>query len=247
MMQAARVALVAVVLVAAGCAQAETPVEAVTPVELSARELAVDQRSPVVGIEALGCGLTASIGSGVGFPDDGIVLTTAHTVAGATEINVIDIAGQSRSAAVAYFDPTKDIAALAVAGLAGQQLSIGTGTTNSSAAVVSWRRPSPGAAREFEHIAGSLSRRLIVTIEDIWVQGSYERTALEIATETEPIVAGDSGAPVIDEAGAVIGMVYGASRSRGAGFALDHAELRAALQGAAAAAGSAPIDTGRCI
>lgn len=240
--------MVACVALLVACAQTEPVTAQSEPAlaVLSGDEFATDPRSPVVGVRAWGCGLVASIGSGVGFPDDGVVLTTAHTIAGTTDIEVVDISGQSRRATVVHFDPTKDIAALAVDGLSGQQLAIGAGTTQNSASVVAWRRPSPGATREFEVVGGTLSRRLIVTIEDIWVQGSYERTAIEIATDAGAILAGDSGAPVIDEAGEVIGMVYGASRSRGVGFALDHVELRAALRNAAAAPAIESVDTGRC-
>lgn len=209
--------------------------EAVSPADL------VTGPSPVVGIRAVGCGLAPAIGSGLGFPIDDIVLTTAHTVAGATDIQVVDVAGQSVPATVRYFDPTKDIAALHVESLEGIQLDLARAELGESAWILGWRRSVPGGERSFQALPGSVTRRLLVTIEDIWVQGSYERNAIEVSSE---VVAGDSGAAVLSELGGVIGMVYASSRERQVAFALDDVEMAAALAGAATSA--RPVANGRC-
>lgn len=233
-----------IVLTAVACSSAcssPEPPEVVALPAITIGEKIVDDQSPAVGIEAQGCGLQPSIGSGMGFPDDGLVVTTAHTVAGATEIAVVDIAGRSRSATVRYFDATKDVAVLAADGLIGGQRALAKAQIDQPTAILAWRRPAPVGDREFMVLPGAVSRRLLVTIEDIYVQGSYERDAIEVATS---VGSGDSGAAVVNEQGEVIGMVYASSRERSVAFALDHGELKAAL--AAARASTATVANGRC-
>lgn len=196
---------------------------------------------PVVGVEAVGCGLVSSIGSGIGFAIDELVLTTAHTVAGSTGVTITDANGQKHVAAVRYFDPTKDIAALGVAGMPGDQRALARASIDESVAIASWQRPAPGEERTFQSSSGTVSRRLLVTIEDIWVQGSYERDAIEVDLAIE---SGDSGGPVLNDAGDVVGMVYAASREREVAFALDDGELALALD--AARLQRDPVDVGRC-
>jgi len=235
------IAIIAVVLAAAACSTTER-IETVTLPAVDPGKRVVDDQSAFVGIEAWGCGLQSSIGSGLGFPEDGLVVTTAHTVAGATEINVVDADGAVRPAAVHYFDPTKDLAVLAADGLIGQQLTVSKAALDGPAQIVAWRRPAPVGDRAFIAVSGTVTRRLLVTIEDIYVQGSYERNAIEVDAT---ISSGDSGAPVLDESGAVVGLVYAASRSRSVAFALDHTEIQAALDGAATRSGA--VSNGRCV
>ena len=85
-----------------------------------------------------------------------------------------------------------------------------------------------------------VTRLLRVTIEDIYVEEIVERRAFEF---DGAITAGDSGAPVFDDSGAVLGIVYARSRERGVGFAVSTTEIRPVL----AAVSDSPVDTGRCI
>ena len=73
----------------------------------------------------------------------------------------------------------------------------------------------------------------------IWVR----RTGMELSAD---IVVGDSGGPVIDASGAVVGIVYANSKSRpDIGFATDDEELRDLLAGLDASVGE--VSTQRCI
>jgi S1-C subfamily serine protease len=86
----------------------------------------------------------------------------------------------------------------------------------------------------------TVTRRIRVSIEDIYVDDIVERGAIEIDAE---VVRGDSGGAVIRADGEVIGLIYATSRSRAAGFALNDDELRAVLDATA----EAPVDSGPCL
>ena len=88
--------------------------------------------------------------------------------------------------------------------------------------------------------SATVTKRIIVTIEDIYVEGEYQRQAIEIDS---PISAGDSGAPVYDDNGDVLGIVYARSRVRdGVGFAVRSSEIERVL----ARVGEPVADASRC-
>ena len=187
----------------------------------------------VVGIAAHGCSLVPALGSGAILADERVV-TSAHTVAGANEIEVITATGESRAAVLVGFDPDKDLAVLSVAGLGHPPMMLGRAEGGESGWVLAWDRDN--GPRE---VPMTVTKRILVSIEDIYVEDIVERGAIEIVAD---VVRGDSGAAVVTESGAVVGLIYATSRARTAGFALDEAEIAAAL----AAAGTAPVDAGPC-
>ena len=176
-----------------------------------------------VGIVAEGCGLTASVGSGAVIDQPGgdtVVVTVAHTIKGATKVTVVDADGDEFDARVVAFDKDADLAALQVDGLTAPGLSIATGAdiAGTAGSILTWG-PDDGV----ESVPVDIVKRLIVTIEDIYIDEVVERTAVEIAG---PVTGGDSGGPVLDEDGEVIGIIYANSRGREqVGFATDQHEL----------------------
>jgi len=216
----------AAVLVAAACgAAACSTTESASPDEFF---------DSVVGVEASGCSLVPALGSGTVLADER-VMTSAHTVAGALDIVVIDGEGRSLSATLVGFDPDKDLAVLSVPGLASPPLSLGQASGEESGWVVAWNRDDGIHAYPM-----TVTKRILVTIEDIYVDDIVERGAIEIAAD---VAKGDSGGAVISAEGEVVGLIYATSRTRTAGFALDGEEIAAAL---AAAAGES-VDAGRCL
>lgn len=198
-----------------------------------------------VGLRASGCGLTNSLGSGVAVAQPGLVVTVAHTVAGSEKVTVIDATGAEHRATVIAFDPGADLAALDVPTLASPALSIGRVATG-AVTTLRWR-PDDGVT----HAEATITRRLGITIEDIFVEREVRRTGMELDAH---IVVGDSGGPVIDTAGNVVGIVYANSKSRAnTGFATDDEELRKLLAAIDLStvglkpASAERVDTGRCI
>jgi S1-C subfamily serine protease len=195
-----------------------------------------------VGVVAEGCSLAASVGSGVvvdGGDGGNLVITVAHTIKGATSVTVVDVNGVEYESRVLAFDKDADLAVLDVAGLSAPGLGVATdpfsfaGETEGS--ILTW-----GPEEGVERVPIELVKPLIVTIEDIYVDEVVERTALEIAGS---VTGGDSGGPVLDADGDVVGIVYANSRGRDqVGFATDQRELAAILE----SAGGATVDNGTC-
>ena len=189
-------------------------------------------RPTTVGVVASGCSLVESIGGGVAV-GPGLIATTAHTVAGAREIEIA-VRGTRHTAEIVAFDKTLDVAILAV------PLDLAPARTadpsNGQSVVVETWHPDVGR----QAASATVTKRIIVTIEDIYVEGEYQRQAIEIDS---PISAGDSGAPVYDDNGDVLGIVYARSRVRdGVGFAVRSSEIERVL----ARVGEPVADASRC-
>ena len=202
-------------LLASGCATSSDNGEAARPEAIASG----------VGVVAEGCGLAASVGSGVvvdGGEGDNLVITVAHTIKGATSVTIVDVDGDEHEARVLAFDKDADLAVLDVAGLSAPGLGVATGPFSfageTEGSILTW-----GPEEGVERVPIELVKPLIVTIEDIYVDEVVERTALEIAGS---VTGGDSGGPVLDADGDVIGIVYANSRGRElVGFATDQLEL----------------------
>jgi S1-C subfamily serine protease len=175
-----------------------------------------------VGIVADGCaGLSTEIGSGMTIERDGLVVTAAHTVAGATSIIVVDSEGNRHPASVAAFDKDADLALLEVPDLDTPPLSVGEAVLDDAIAVV-WSRDDGVHA-----IPVRVTKRLNITIEDIYVEDEVRRSGLELSGD---ISFGDSGGAIVDTDGDIVGIVYAQSRQRPhTAFAIDHTELEGLL------------------
>jgi S1-C subfamily serine protease len=209
-------------------------------VALAAVACGADDPAPLaasgVGIIAEGCSLVAQLGSGVVL-GDGVVVTVAHTIAGATSVVVEDHEGTEHVAVVVAFDPDADLAVLDVPTLDSPPLAVGP-VHIADATLLRWDRDDG-----VEAVGVEVSKRLEITIEDIYNDDIVQRSGLEVIGPVEP---GDSGGPVVDSAGAVIGIVYANSRHRdGVGFATDVTEIERVLA-AVVDATNGPADNGRC-
>ena len=186
-----------------------------------------------VGVVVDGCaGLASEVGSGMTVERRGQVVTTAHTVAGATTITVVDHDGLRLPATVSALDADADLALLSVPGLDTIPLAVGEAETGEANAIV-WSRET-GLRR----LPLNITKQLKVTIEDIYVEDIVVRSAMELRGDVN---FGDSGGAVINGDGDIVGIIYARSRQRPeTAFATDHAELERFL-------GERPLDdTNRC-
>ncbi|HSW80413.1 MAG TPA: MarP family serine protease [Candidatus Saccharimonadales bacterium] len=161
-------------------------------------------KASVVKIEGNGCG---GIVEGSGFvAGDGFVATNAHVVAGITNPIVIDNNG-SHQGSVILFDPDLDFAVLRVDNLAGKVLKINTGSVASK---------TPGAVLGYPGGGGFSAGPATVLDEftavgrNIYNQGATKRDVLEVKAN---IIPGNSGGPLINKDGDVIGVVFAESSS----------------------------------
>ncbi|MCP4225530.1 MAG: trypsin-like peptidase domain-containing protein [Actinomycetia bacterium] len=188
-------------------------------------------RARAVGIRAGGCSLVDGLGSGF-IVDEGKVLTSAHVVAGATDVRVV-VDGVELAASVDAFDPDADLALLR-AEVDGDPVVVQAAPVESDVSILAWT-PDGGV----EAIPSTVARRLLVTIEDINLQGRTEREAIEVATG---VARGVSGAGVVDADGHLVGIIYASSRERQASFAIDAPLLGELIE----TADGDPTPNGRC-
>ncbi|MFI5777857.1 S1C family serine protease [Nocardia sp. NPDC051570] len=196
-----------------------------TPANLTA---AVDQVLPGIVLVNTQLGLqnAAGAGSGIVLTSDGDVLTNNHVVEGATKIAVTDVGnGKTYSGTVLGYDRQDDLSVIHLNGASGLQTAplgdsakaqvgdaiVGLGNAGGTG------NPTPAAGR----VTG-LNRS--ITASDESAGASEQLTGLiQVAANIQP---GDSGGPLINGSGQVIGVDTAASQGfrlgtgGGQGFAI---------------------------
>lgn len=174
-----------------------------------------------VNVEATGCGRHYE-GSGFAVREDTIV-TNAHVVAGAQHVDVRRPDGSVLQGTVVTFDDDRDLAVVRVGGLAQRPLPLATASEGQEAVEIGYPggqdtpRPQPATVRQIRTAVG----------RDIYGQDRTEREVLFLAAR---LAKGDSGAPVVDVDGAVIGVVFAISPDRETtAYAVTIREVQAVL------------------
>ena len=167
------------------------------------------------------------------------VVTNAHVVAGVDDPDV-QVAGEGEplSGSVVVFDAQRDLAVVAVPGLQAPPLVLGQDLARGDSAVVAGF-PLDGP---YTSVPARVREVLDARGEDIYGSPGVVRQVYSLFTQVEP---GNSGGPLLDAGGAVVGVVFARSLDdRSTGYALTLSESRPVLQAAPAA--SAAVDTGPC-
>lgn len=163
-----------------------------------------DARPSVVKIEGRGCG---GIVEGSGFvAADGVVVTNAHVVAGVANPKVIDANGEHDARAI-WFDPDLDMAVLRTDGLAGEPLKIDTAIAYQGTPGAALGYPGGGG---FKVSPATVLDQFTAVGRDIYGSGTTRRSVYEVKAD---IIPGNSGGPLIDSQGEVIGLVFAQSTS----------------------------------
>jgi S1-C subfamily serine protease len=145
---------------------------------------------------------------------DGRVLTVAHVLAGERRVAV-----GGRRAHVVRVDRGLDLALLAVPGLRAPAVRVGRAGRRIAVAVVRDGRARP--------LAGSVRRRVVVRWREQPGDPPHLRPGIELAATVQ---AGDSGAPVLDRDGRLLGVLYARARAYAAtAWAVDASAVRAFL------------------
>ncbi|HEY2041676.1 MAG TPA: MarP family serine protease [Jatrophihabitans sp.] len=166
------------------------------------------------------------------------LLTNAHVVAGTNQVRVETSQG-AMTAKVVLFDPARDIAVLDVPGLQAKPLALSKvpATSGQDAIVLGYPQDGPfdvrpARVRDREKISG----------RDIYGRVSVDR---DIYTIRSVVRAGNSGGPLIDTRGSVLGIVFASALdSSDTGFVLTAEE--AASDAASARNATAAVPTGDC-
>lgn len=191
-------------------------------------------RPSIVKIEGAGCG---GIVEGSGFvAAENEVITNAHVVAGVDNPVIVDTKGGHKARTV-LFDPDLDIAVLRTSGLAGQPLKLVTTEVPDGTAAAIAGYPGGGG---FTAGAAAVLDSFIARGRNIYNQGETMRNVYSVKGQ---IAEGNSGGPIIDKNGSVIGVIFAKSTAyENLGYAL-------AMQAVAndlTSAGSQAVSTGNC-
>lgn len=182
-----------------------------------------------------GCG---GLVFGSGFPIGGNqVLTDAHVVAGTTGTHVDTAASGAFAAVVVFFDPERDVAVLSVPGLDEPALPTATADRGTQGAAIGY----PGGRGESVSPA-VVDGQVQAEGRDIYGQNLVVRQIWIIQAHVLP---GNSGGPLVDRGGNVIGVVFATSTSQpNQAYALTNDEVSPDIQKAAGKTQPQPV--GQC-
>jgi len=186
----------------------------------------------VVRVLGTACGLGVEGSGWIAAPN--LVVTNAHVVAGQDDTSVTTGDGASLDAYAIHYDPGNDLALLHIdAGIPALPIAVEPrrGTTG---AVLGYPENGPYALAPVR-----LGDTRTVLSEDAYGRGPFER---RIAFLRGTVRSGNSGGPMVDSSGRVLGTVFAATTSGpSGGFAIPNDVVQAALRDA-----STPVDTGPC-
>ena len=167
--------------------------------------------------------------------EDGLLLTVAHAIAGAEDdLKVISLDGTERPARVVGFDPERDLALLEVDGFP-EPIEMAAPEAEASGTIA-----AVGSDLAIEGIPYRILRLVTARSGDIYNEGEVLRQALEIEARVSP---GDSGAPLLDRDGAMVGLLFAGSEGvEDSAWALQISEIEEFL----AAEISGEVDRGKC-
>jgi S1-C subfamily serine protease len=209
------------------------------PTDAAIRAAVLAAGPSTVQVAGAGCGV---IQEGSGFVvATGYVVTNAHVVAGVVHPVVIDSTGRHNAAAM-LFDPELDVALLRVPGLTDPPLRIDTGTVarGASGAVLGYPEGGP-----FSYGAAGVEAAFEATGLDIYGRSQTTRYVYQLAAQVRP---GNSGGPLVEPNGLVIGVVFARSTSDPTvGYALATPAVLVDVHKGEAQPVNQPVTTGSCV
>ncbi len=193
-------------------------------------------RASVVKIEGLGCGGLAD-GSGFIYAPRRVV-TNAHVVAGLSSPKVSD-GSTVYNTTVVVFDPMNDLAVLYVPDLEAPALRVQEPVPRNGASLFVVGFPGGG---QYQERGGVLLETITALGRDIYGSSKSTRQVLSLQAQ---IVPGNSGGPVLNTSGAVVGVVFATSTTyNNVGYALTASQARNTLTAGTRA--TQPVSTGVC-
>jgi S1-C subfamily serine protease len=205
-----------------------------------AAALAVQAAAPsVVRVLGTACGLGIEGSGWVAAP--GLVVTNAHVVAGETDTTV-EVRGNPPNlpAQLVDFDPHDDIAVLRVPGLGQRPLPMAADPASGTpAAIIGYPEDGPLNIQP-----ARIAATVVATTQDAYGNGPVERSVEPLRGLVRP---GNSGGPIVDLRGDVVGTVFAAINGAGSGsdgLAVPNALVRRQLARAEARSGA--VSSGPC-
>jgi len=184
----------------------------------------------------------AGIESGSGWPINAThIVTNAHVVAGGSHVDVQSPSGDSLSGQVVFFDPNIDIAVVYVRGADYKPMNLASSDPASGVigAVIGY----PGGGPE-QVSPAAVKGTDSASSQDIYSNNDVVRTIEFLAAQ---IVPGNSGGPMVDENGNVIGVVFATSTTNidTEGYALAPSQVQSDIS--TGARQTRPVSTQDCV
>jgi S1-C subfamily serine protease len=167
------------------------------------------------------------------------VMTNAHVVAGTQGPLTVEVNGQARSGRVVFYDPNRDLAVLYVPNLAAAAMpwSDALAETGADAIVVGYPLDGP-----FTPVSARVRDVSRVKGPNIYEDQTVTR---EVYTLRATVVSGNSGGPLLDKSGHLLGVIFAAALDDPeTGFALTQTEARPVADAAAGLKNA--VGTGPC-
>jgi S1-C subfamily serine protease len=196
------------------------------------RDRAIRSALPsVVRVLGTACGLGISGSGWAAGPN--LVVTNAHVVAGQRDTTVDSVVGDPQPARTVVFDTKNDIAVLRVSGLGVDTLRQSEAREAEPVALVGYPESGPLTA-----VPGRIGQTASVLSEDAYGRGPVVR---RITSFRGKVRRGNSGGPLIDREGRVVGTVFASRTGSNAGYAVPPDIVADALGKA-----REPVSTGPC-
>lgn len=219
-----------------------TPVVAVAAPDatLAKNPVVANTEPSVVKIRAIAPGCQKVLeGSGFVLSPDR-VMTNAHVVAGADSVTV-EASGNPHDATVVSYDPTVDIAILSVPNLPAGPLAFADAALPAKSGTEAIVMGYPGGGG-FNATPARIREEITLNGPDIYKNATINRDVYTVRANVEQ---GNSGGPLIDLNGQVLGVVFGAAvDDNDTGFVLTAKEVAAQL---AHIGDTTPVSTGVCV
>jgi S1-C subfamily serine protease len=187
----------------------------------------------VVRVLGTACGLGVEGSGWIAAP--GVVVTNAHVVAGETDTTVTpNGSSASLDATAVHYDPTNDLALLRVSGLGGSPLSLSPQVTSGTAgAVLGYPENGP-----FTIAPARVGATGPVITQDSYGRGPVTRQLTSLRGEVR---SGNSGGPLVDGDGRVMGTVFAATtQGKPGGYAVPNGVVSEALSDTSGAVSTGP-------
>jgi trypsin-like peptidase/colicin V production protein len=186
----------------------------------------------VVRVLGTACGLGVEGSGWVAGP--GLVVTNAHVVAGEDDTTVTTREGASLDVTPVYYDPENDLALLHIDAEIPALPIAPNPASGTSAAVLGYPENGP-----YVEAPARLGETRETISEDSYGQGPVRRP---ITSLRGSVRSGNSGGPLVDSRGQVLGTVFAATTTgTPGGFAVPNEVTQAAL-----GATTSSVDTGPC-
>jgi S1-C subfamily serine protease len=201
--------------------------------DIAANPRVLDASGSVVRVLSTACGLGIE-GSGWAVKPN-LIVTNAHVVAGADDTTVTTQSGVEMEATAVLYEPESDLALLRVDGRLPTLPMSANRAEGEAAAVLGYPENGP-----YTVTPARVGETRATISEDSYGRGPIDRTITALGGDVR---SGNSGGPLLDARGRVVGVVFAATTSGPhGGFAVPVEEVREALHHVHREA----VDTGPC-